>query len=166
MLYDKEVDLWEYKVYEDGRIFGVHGKQINKNKQIKIKWGINGDKKNVSYARFVYYAFNYKNFDFDNKNIIIKHKNGDENDYNINNLIAVERKDYNQGENSASAKLTNEQAEEIKRLYGKNMNVRSDLNDPKAKISYRKLAEKYGVSHTTIRGIIKGYFRNKDNYKS
>lgn len=165
MPYNDMVELWGYKVYKNGRILGIHGKEINKNKQIKVKWGINGKKRFVSYARFVYYAFNFKNFNFNDMAIVIKHKNGDKNDYSIDNLIAVKRKDYNQGENNVSAKLTDEQVEEIKRLYSRDSEVRTDLNDPMAKISYRKLAEQYGVSHTTIRGIVKGQFRNKDNYK-
>ena len=164
MPYNDMVELWGYKVYGDGRILGIYGKEIKPNKQIKVRWGINGKNKFVSYARFVYYAFNFKNFNFNDMTIIIKHKNGNESDYSIDNLIAVKRKDYNQGENNAYAKLTDEQVEEIKKIYNENNGLRANLNDPMAKISYRKLAKKYGVSHTAISGIIKGQYRNKDNY--
>lgn len=161
----KKVDLWGYKVFENGKIIGLHGKEIKQGKQIKIKWGNTGKVKMVSYARFVYYAFNYKNFNFNDKTIIVKHKNGNEEDCSINNLIIINRKYVNQGENSSSSKLTDAQVEEIKNLYSKKSNKKgSNKNDPITNMSYRKIAELYGVSHSMIAGIVKGQFRNKENY--
>ena len=60
--------------------------------------------------------------------------------------------------------LTDAEVEEIKLLYkqGKEDNLKD--NDPTTKVSYRKLAEQYGVSHTLIKDIINGKHRNKDNY--
>ena len=59
---------------------------------------------------------------------------------------------------------------EIKELYSKKKKVRMETNkkleknDPMTNVSYRKLAELYGVSHSMIAGIVKGQFRNKENY--
>ena len=43
-------------------------------------------------------------------------------------------------------------------------NKKLEKNDPMTNVSYRKLAELYGVSHSMIAGIVKGQFRNKENY--
>ena len=97
----RKVSLWGYTIFENGKIVGLQGKEIKQGKQIKVKWGNTGKSKMVSYARFVYYAFNYKNFNFNDKTIVIKHKNGDEKDCSINNLATINRKyitatmDYN-----------------------------------------------------------------------
>ena len=39
-------------------------------------------------------------------------------------------------------------------------NKGNGLNNPKRKYSYRKLAEKFGVSHNLIKQIVKGECRN------
>lgn len=160
----RKVELWGYTIYEDGRIIGLHGKEINYNRQIKVQWGNKKKAKMVYYARFVYYAFNYKNFNFNDKTIVVQHINGDNKDCHINNLVAVKRKFISQGQNNGLAKLTDAEVEEIKLLYrqGKEDNLKD--NDPTTKVSYRKLAEQYGVSHTLIKDIINGKHRNKDNY--
>ena len=115
----RRVSLWGYTIFENGKIVGLQGKEIKQGKQIKVKWGNTGKSKMVSYARFVYYAFNYKNFNFNDKTIVIKHKNGNEEDCSIDNLITINRKYINQGENNVSSKLTDEQVKEIKELYSK-----------------------------------------------
>ena len=161
----KKVELWGYTIFENGKIIGLSGKELSNNKQISIKWGKQKKNRVVNYARFVYYAFNFKNFNFNDRTIIIQHINGKEKDCNINNLKPFKIKMIKQGENSSSAKLTDKEVEEIKEMYLKSKENRLQKNDPTTKISYRKLAEMYGVSHTTIEGIIKGEFRNKDNYK-
>ena len=161
----RKVSLWGYTIFENGKIIGLSGKELSNNKQISIKWGKQKKKRVVNYARFVYYAFNFKNFNFNDRTIIIQHINGEEKDCSINNLRPFKIKMIKQGENSSSAKLTDKEVEEIKEMYLKSKENRLQKNDPTTKISYRKLAEMYGVSHTTIEGIIKGEFRNKDNYK-
>ena len=161
----KKVELWGYTIFENGKIIGLSGKELNNNKQISIKWGKQKKKRVVNYARFVYYAFNFKNFNFNDRTIIIQHINGEKKDCSIDNLRPFKIKMIKQGENSSSAKLTDKEVEEIKEIYLKSKENRLQKNDPTTKISYRKLAEMYGVSHTTIEGIIKGEFRNKDNYK-
>ena len=64
----------------------------------------------------------------------------------------TKEKDIKQGENNGYAKLTNDEVEEIKKRY----NTTS--------CTYRSLARDFGVSHSLIGGIIKGNFRNKENY--
>ena len=177
----RRVSLWGYTIFENGKVVGLQDKEIKQGKQIKVKWGNTGKsisikwgkqkkKRVVNYARFVYYAFNYKNFNFNDKTIVIKHKNGDEEDCSINNLTTINRKYINQGENNVSSKLTDKQVKEIKELYSKKKKVRMETNkkleknDPMTNVSYRKLAELYGVSHSMIAGIVKGQFRNKENY--
>ena len=113
----RKVSLWGYTIFENGKVVGLQGKEIKQGKQIKVKWGNTGKSKMVSYARFVYYAFNYKNFNFNDKTIVIKHKNGNEEDCSIDNLTTINRKYINQGENNISSKLTDEQVKEIKELY-------------------------------------------------
>ena len=158
----KSVKLWGYTIYENGVIIGLEGKEIKKRKQISINWGKKGKKRTVSYARFVYYAFNFDDFDFDNKIMVVKHINKDENDCNINNLMAINKKFLSHGEYSSCSKLTNKEVEEIKEMYSKKDN--SNKNNPITNISYRKIAELYGISHSMVAGIIKGRFRNEDNY--
>ena len=166
----RKVSLWGYTIFENGKIVGLQGKEIKQGKQIKVKWGNAWKPKMVSYAGFVYYAFNYKNFNFNDKTVVIKHKNGNEEDCSIDNLTTINRKYVNQGENNVSSKLTDEQVREIKELYSKKKNVemgtnkKSKKNNPMTNVSYRKLAELYGVSHSMIAGIVKGRFRNKENY--
>ena len=155
----KKVELWGYTIFENGKIIGLSGKELSNNKQISIKWGKQKKKRVVNYARFVYYAFNFKNFNFNDRTIIIQHINGEEKDCSINNLRPFKIKMIKQGENSSSAKLTDKEVEEIKEIYLKSKENSLQKNDPTTKISYRKLAEMYGVSHTTIEGIIKGVVR-------
>ena len=125
----RRVSLWGYTIFENGKIVGLQGKEIKQGKQIKVKWGNTGKSKMVSYARFVYYAFNYKNFNFNDKTIVIKHKNGDEKDCSIDNLTTINRKYINQGENNVSSKLTDEQVKEIKELYSKKKKVRMEIKN-------------------------------------
>ena len=160
----KSAELFGYKVFENGTIIGKKGKKISKRPQIKVYFEENQKPTEMSYARFVYYAFNYKNFNFNDKTIVVQHINGDNKDCYINNLVAVKRKFISQGQNNGLAKLTDAEVEEIKLLYkqGKEDNLKD--NDPTTKVSYRKLAEQYGVSHTLIKDIINGKHRNKDNY--
>ena len=65
------------------------------------------------------------------------------------------------GEKHKKSKLTNEEVEEIRKLYyiGEEDNKGNGLNNPTRKYSYRKLAEKFGVSHSLIKAIVKGECR-------
>lgn len=158
----KQVELFGYKIFENGTILALNGKPMKFNKTITLS--VNKKLKKVSYARFVYYAFN-KDFDFNNHSYCVKHKDNDFSNNNINNLYITNKKEDIRGENHKMAKLTDKQVEEIKELYRKGQEKDRDINtnSPNRRISYRKLADKYGVSHNLIRGIIKGNFRNKNN---
>lgn len=159
----KKTTLWGYKIYENGVIVGLRGKEIAPKRQIVVKRADTHTNKTISYARFVYYAFN-RDFDVDNNLIIIRQINGDKNDFNLSNLEPLGIQMIKQGEHSVSAKLTDKEVEEIKSIYLQSENIYLQKNNPNKKISCRKLAEIYGVSHSTINGIINGKFRNKENY--
>ena len=152
-------NVFGYKVKSNGKILKLNGEPMKYQKTIRIVW--NGIGREVSYSRFVYYAFNMENFDFNDHSIVIIHKDNNKKNNRIENLLAVKRKDLIQGENSNSYKLTDKDVENIIKEYN---DYGTSEHDPTKKCSYRKLAQKYGVSHTLIRGIIKGDFRNKDNY--
>ena len=132
----RKVELWGYTIYEDGRIIGLHGKEINYNKQIKVQWGNKKKAKMVYYARFVYYAFNYKNFNFNDKTIVIQHINGDNKDCHINNLVAVKRKFISQGQNNGLAKLTDAEVQLIRKAYANHKKQRDIYELFSDKISF------------------------------
>lgn len=144
-------NLFGYKINDKGVILGLKGTPIKKNNMIKIVWG-DGSLKEIPYAKLVYYAF-HQDLDLNDKSIVIKHIDGNKNNFNIKNLDAVEKKEYYR-ENSRKSKLTKEQINEIIKEY-KSQEEDLDKNNPFKKISYRKIAEKYGVSHTLIRNIMK-----------
>lgn len=146
----KTVELWGYTFYDDGSIYTKNKKKLKPRKQLQLV--IKGETRRFSYARLVYYAFNLDNFDMENKNMIIIHKNGNKADFKLSNLVAVEKKSILQGENNSTCKLTNEQVEEIKRIYADN------------KTTYRELAKIYEVSHSLIGYIVRGKVRNENNY--
>lgn len=152
-------------VYEDGTVIGIRDKIINKaKKNIIIKAKIDNEFINIPIMRFIYYAFNQKTFDIKNYDIMITQKIKSD-DIGIANLEAIKRNKYIQGENNCNAKLTDKQIEEIVLKYKKNQNQDQLKNTPNKTVSYRTLAEEYGVSHSLISGIITRRFRNKDNYK-
>lgn len=154
----KKVNLFGYEVYENGTILSLSGKPMVFNKTIDLS--INGNIKSVSYARFVYYAF-HQDFDFDNHRFCVKHKDNNIKNNSIDNLYITNKKKHLRGENNSRAKLTDKQVEEIRELYFKNKleNKDESINNPFKKVSYRKLAEMYGVSHTLIKSIVKGATR-------
>lgn len=158
----KQVDLFGYKVLENGTILKLNGEPMKYHKTIQILWE-NKKIKSVSYARFVYYAFNQDTFDFNNHSFCIKHKDNNDKNCDIKNLYPTNEKNHLWGEKHKNSKLTNKEVEEIKRLYfiGEKENEGCGLNNPNRKYSYRKLAEKYNVSHNLIKQIIKGECRNK-----
>lgn len=158
-------ELFGYKIFRNGKIIGLKGKELNDNRpQIRILWGKERKAVEVRYARFVYYAFNRNSFDFNDKSLVIVFKDGNKKNYSIDNLRLVSRKNIYQGENNKLSKLTNKQVESIKKEYNSYRQVGLGTNYPFKKISYRKLADKYNVSHTLIKNVIKGKTRNKENY--
>lgn len=156
----KQVELFGYKVLSNGTILKLNGEPMKYQKTIPILWG-NKTSKSVSYARFVYYAFHQNDFDFDNHSYCVKHKDNNIKNNNIDNLYISKEKEYLKGEKHKMAKLTDDEVDEIRKLYfiGEEDNKGNGLNNPFRKYSYRKLAEKFGVSHSLIKGIIKGECR-------
>lgn len=162
----KCVELWGYKVYEDGSIVGILNKKLTQYKGSRyIKAKIEDKFINIPILRFVYYAFNQDTFDINDLSYIILPKDMNENNTALSNLVLERRSNIIWGENNINSKLTDEQVKDIIKKY-KNGNKKSDgVYNPYKKVSYRSLAEEYGVSHSLISGIITGRFRNKDNYK-
>lgn len=155
----KQVDLFGYKVLENGVILKLNGKPMAFHKTIQMV--INGSLKSVSYARIVYYAFHQEDFDFENHSYCVKHKDGNEENNSIDNLYITDKKEYLWGENNKRCKLSKEDIENIRRLYsiGEQDNKGNGLNNPTRKYSYRKLASEYGVNHNLIKQIVKGECR-------
>lgn len=154
----RKVNLFGYEVCENGTILNLSGKPMVFNKTIDLS--INGEVKSVSYARFVYYAF-HQDFDFENHRFCVKHKDNNIENNAIENLYITNKKKHLRGENNSRAKLTNKEVEEIREKYFKNEIESRDesINNPFKKVSYRKLAEEYGVSHNLIKQIVKGECR-------
>ncbi|MFS0643735.1 hypothetical protein [Siminovitchia sp. 179-K 8D1 HS] len=160
----RKVDYHGYTIFEDGRIIGLYGKEVKKrinNGRYEIRLVIDGKRKNYIVARLMYFVF--VGFDISNKDLCITHKDGDYLNVHINNLQLQHRRDLIQGDKHVNrAKLTNEQVEEIRRLYrGKTGNNQYD----KQGYSLQDLANMYGVSKANIRMIISGDSRNKKDYK-
>lgn len=149
----KKTTLFEYEAYENGDIY-YNNEKVEYRKSIKVMWE-NKILRSVSYARFVYYAFHQKDFDFNNYSYVVRHKDDDEQNNSIDNLYSTNTKDYLCGEKHKMSKLTDKQMQEIQDLYKRGQDATQDLNSPIKKISYRKLAKMYGVNHNTIRRIVK-----------
>ncbi len=153
-----------YTFYEDGTIIGLYGREIKKveNKgYYEIKLVVNGKRKTFSVARLMYNLF--VGFDIDNKNLCVLHKDNNRLNVHIDNLYLEHRKNIIQGSKHDSiSKLTQKQVEEIKELYKGSAGI--NQHDKKG-LSMNDLAEKYNVSKGSIQMILKGWVRNKDNYK-
>lgn len=156
------VEIFGYKVFENGVIKGKNGFEMKQSRQIKVFY--NNSCFYVDRARFIYYAFHQDSFDMHDKKYVIKFKDNNKHHYHINNLIAVPKSLLLQGENNVNAKLSDSDINRIKIIYNQNKDKKENKNNPMSKISYRRLADMYGVSHSMIGGIIKGQFRNKENY--
>jgi hypothetical protein len=160
----KSVDFHGYTIYENGKIIGLYGKEVKKrinNGRYEIRLNIEGKRKNYMVSRLVYYVFNP--FDIEDKNICVSYKDNDKLNIDLSNLYLTHRKELIQGDkHQQRAKLTNEQAEEIRQLYkGKTGSNQHD----KEGYSLSDLAAAYGVSKANIKMIIKGGSRNEKEYK-
>ena len=156
------VEIFGYKVFENGVIKGKNGFEMKQSRQIKVFYG--DGYFYVDRARFVYYAFNKDTFDLHDKNYVVKFKDNNKKNYHIKNLVAIKKSLICHGENNVNFKLTDKQINDIKLIYEKYKDKKENKNNPMSKISYRRLANIYGVSHSMIGGIITGQFRNKENY--
>lgn len=162
----KTIKVYGYEVREDGTIISLRGKPMAFNKTISLM--VDGKEKSVSYARFVYYAFHQNDFDFGNHKFCVKHKDNNNKNNRISNLYVTNKRNHLRGENNSRVKLTDKQIEEIREIYSKNdrESKGENLNNPFRKVSYRKLAEKYGVSHNLIKEIVRGGYRDNGEYLS
>ena len=149
-----KIDLFGYTICDNGTILAQNGKPISYRKTIQIK--INGKTQSVSYARLVYYAFNQDEFDFQNHSYIVRHRDEKCEPLNaLSNLYLTNKREYLDRDNNKRAKLSHKDITEIRRVYLE-CKDNKDKNYPFKKVSYRKLAEKYGVSHNLIKEIING----------
>lgn len=160
----ESVNFHGYTIYKDGTIIGLYGKEITKQingGRYETRLNIEGKRRNFIVARLMYYLF--VGFDIDNKDLCIIHKDGNYLNINLDNLKLKHRKDLIQGDkHNMRAKLTDEQTEEIRRLYkGKTGANQHD----KEGYSLQDLANRFGVSKSNIAMIIKGRSRNEDEYK-
>lgn len=161
----RRADFHGYTIYEDGRIIGLHGREIKKrlkDGRYEIRLNVKGERKNYMVSRLIYYVF--EPFDIDDRNLCVSYKDGDKTNIHFDNLFLAHRKDLIQGDKHKNVSaLTDEQAEEIRRLYTGKVSV--NQHDQKAGYSYQDLADMYGVSKANIMWIVKGMSRNKDDYK-
>lgn len=163
----KSKKFHQYRFFENGDVVNTKtnksiSKQLNKG-SYEIKLTIDGSKKTYAFHRLYYFLF-VKRFDLADKNICISIKDGNINNITADNLVLKNRKEIVQGQNTKVAKLTDKQVEEIRSLY-KGKTCINQFDKDANYVSYKDLAEKYGVSKTSICRIIKGESRNKANYK-
>lgn len=158
------VDYHGYKVYKDGTVIGLYGKEVKKriNKgRYEIRLNIDGKRKNFVLSRLIYHVFNP--FDIDDKNLCVSYKDNDKLNVHLDNLYLTHRKNLIQGEkHKARAKLTDQQIKEIRELYkGKAGTSQHD----KTSLSLNDLAKMYGVTKANIAHVVKGWSRNEKDYK-
>lgn len=136
-----------YKVYYDGTIENLKGRALRRRMQIyrkkdgtvTVKTQIKLGGRIYTYDRVVYAAWN-PHFDIEDLSVYVVPKNGNPHDHRVSNL--VERT-----ERRVSPKvLSDKQVLEIKTKH------------KEAGISYRNLANEYGVSLRVIQRVIKGEY--------
>lgn len=160
-----------YTIYADGTILGLYGKEVKKRinaGRYEVRLNVDKERKNFIVARLIYHVFHTaadgnQAFDIHDRNQCITHKDGDKLNIHLDNLVMQLRKDLIQGEShSAIAKLTDQQAQEIRSQY-KGKAGSNQLN--KKSPSMKDLADSYGVSKSNIAAIIRGESRTSADYK-
>lgn len=158
------VSFHGYTIYKDGTVVGLYGKEIKqriRDGRCEVAIRIEGKRKNFTTSRLVYHAFHP--FDITDKNLCVSYKDENNENIHLDNLYLIHRKDLIQGDKHIGrALITNEQAEEIRRLW--NGQVGSNQHD-KTGYSLNDIAKIYSVSKSNIAMIIKGRSRNEDDYK-
>ena len=146
-----------YLFYEHGSIFNSKGKELKprfKNGKFEIKLSCEGVISYYMYHRIRYFLF-VGGFDLEDKNTCVIAKDGDYTNLDLSNYELKPRQVIISRENHKRTKLTMEQVEELKREYkgkcGVNQHSMTDYR------SYSFLAEKYGVSKSTIAWLIRDY---------
>lgn len=139
-----------YKVYEDGTIISPKGKTLKKGKQVLVKLSDHG-LVSVTYLKFIYFVYHQDTFKlFGDK--VVKSK---DDTTNISSLYEERR-----GKRFEKSKLDQATVEKIKIEYEtKNRGIAP--SNPHKRISYRRLAQKYSVSHVTIQKIMNGTYEVK-----
>lgn len=160
----RKEDFHGYTICEDGTIIGLYGKEVKKrlnNGRYEIRLNIEGKRKNYIVSRLLYYVFNP--FNIEDQNICVSYRDNDKLNIHIDNLYLTHRKDLIQGDkHQKKAKITDQQAEEIKALYKGKAGV-NQLD--KQGYSLQDIANMYGVTKGNIKMIVKGQSRNEDDYK-
>lgn len=163
----KSKEFYQYTITEQGDIFNTLTKRpITKTLHkgnYEVRLTINGKKKVFSFHRLYYFLF-VKEFDMSDTNICISIKDGNIQNITKNNLVLKSKKDIVQGEKAKMSKLTDQQVEEIRKLY-KGQPCTNQFDKGGSDLSYRDLAERYGVSKASIGRIIRGETRDKSRYK-
>ena len=160
------VEMNGYTIYENGKIIGKHGKPLKPyihNKHAEVKINLTGTgAKHYNLSRLVYWAF-HPEFNYEDKNMCVSCKTGDYINFTLADLEVKSRKDLIQGElHKHSAKLTNQQVEEIRHLYqGKAGHNQFDKTSP----SQNDLAEIFQVSRSNISLLIRHKGRTPYVYK-
>lgn len=160
----KKVDYHGYTIYENGKVIGLYGKEIKtreRDGRYEIRLNIGGMRKSFILSRLVYHAF--QDFDINNKNLCVTHKDGDNLNVEFSNLELVKRQVLIQGEGHKSRiSLSDAEVAEIRSLY----KGKAGINQYDRKgFSLQQLADKFGVSKGNVMQIVKGMSRNAKNYK-
>lgn len=160
----RKVDYHGYTIYEDGRIIGLHGREVKKrlhNGRYEVRLNLQGKRRNFLASRLIYYVFHP--FDIDDKNLCVSFRDGDKRNIHLSNLFKIHRKELIQGEkHTKRSTLTDEEAEEIRQLYkGKSG---SNLSD-KTSLSYQDIADMYGVTKSNIMHIVLRKSRDAEQYR-
>lgn len=158
-----------YGVTKDGRFFNEKDVEINWDKDNEhIRLRINGSQKYCNGLKILFLLFNALNEEECEKcrnssyNVVLKDKRKGKTKDNL----VLERRTY-----TSKKILTDEMVEEIKKEYGlkylgfDNEKRKRFVNQNSHQTSYRKLAQKYGVSLYTIESVVQGHYGNKKLYR-
>lgn len=132
------VCVFGYTIFRDGTIIGLKGNRLADKPTLNIKWD-DGTFRLISRIRFIYWAFNQSEFNFNDKDFDVAYKNIKKG-WRLDNLQLVKHTERVRGRK----KLTDTQVLEIKREYHEEQRT------------FVWLAKKYKVSDTMIAYIIKG----------
>lgn len=150
-----------YLFYEDGTIYNSKGKELKprfKNDKFEIRLSTKNGIKYHMYHRLRYYLF-IGGFDLNDKDTCVVAIDGNYQNLQLSNFKLMKRSIIISRKNHKRTKLTEDQVKQLKSEYkgrcGVNQHYMTDYR------SYSFLAEKYGVSKSTISWIINDYKKKK-----